>query len=399
MMFALPRYTSITSSAMGVVVGAGFLYWVADNFKVSSKTALYLCLFGGMFLLGVISMLYTNNYKEGSHKVFLKLPMLLVAFCIPLVREFSLKRVYTILFLFILLIFGNGLISMINYLANYHEINEMILQSKPVPILGKIYHIQYSVLCACSIFIGIHMYKNTAFETKALNVAILVFTIGNFIFLHVLSARTGLLAFYLTAFIISTYYIIKGRKKWALGAILAMLALPVVAYYTVGSFKNRVENTKSDLKIILDDANPNYHSNAQRMEALRASWTLLVKNPLGVGIGDVKHEMHHEYELRESRLEFKHEKKPHNQFLELALQSGLVTGVLLIILLAFPFLKFRKKLTYLFASFLMVYFISFNFESLLERQSGLYLFLLLFVLIERIQSHNTLQNNNKESLV
>lgn len=387
-MLALPKFTSITSSAMGVMVGSGVLFWVANSFKLSSKSAFYLCLFGGITILGIISLLYTNNYKEGSHKIFLKLPLLLIAFSIPLVKELSLKRVYILLSLFVFLIFGNGLVSIINYFANYTEINRLILQSKPVPILGKIYHIQYSVLSACSIFVGIYLYVNPVFKSKVFRFSILTFTLCNFIFLHIFSARTGLLAFYATAFTISTYYILKGRKKWAIFAIIGMLAVPVVSYFTFTSFKNRVENTKRDFEIIINDANPNYHSNAQRIEALRASWTLLLKNPLGVGIGDVKHEMHHEYKLRNSRLEFKHEKKPHNQFLELALQSGIVTGLLLLVLLLFPFLKFRKKLTYLFASFLMVYFISFNFESLLERQSGLYLFLLLFVLIERIQSNS-----------
>ena len=113
------------------------------------------CFLVYFYLLSVISYFYSENTGEAAAKLFLKLPLLLLPFSLPLVRILGQRRRLVLLIAFLIVVFLNALVSTIHYFIHFEELNELVLHAKPIPILGKIYHIQFSVFNAFSIFIGV----------------------------------------------------------------------------------------------------------------------------------------------------------------------------------------------------------------------------------------------------
>jgi O-antigen ligase len=88
------------------------------------------------------------------------------------------------------------------------------------------------------------------------------------------------------------------------------------------------------------------------------------------------------FEKKQSYLPVTDRIQPHNQFLELALQTGIITTLLFVILLIFMFMHFRRTANYSGLAVLTALAASMFFESYLERQSGVAVFVvsLFFVL-------------------
>ena len=117
----------------------------------------------------------------------------------------------------------------------------------------------------------------------------------------------------------------------------AMVFSLVAAYFFSTSFRNRIYDTKKDLMTYVDGTYPNHYSNTQRIMAFKTAWKVLGENKLkGVGIGDVHLEMLNQYEADKSPLLLETRKKPHNQFLEIGLQSGVISIILLGLIFLLP---------------------------------------------------------------
>jgi len=381
----LPWAKSLSSFGIGIAIGMGFVYAMVNLKELTKEDKRYIFLFFMMYGLGVMSYFYSENIDEAMAKLFLKLPLLLLPFSLPLVRKLGDKRRLFLLMTFLLVVFGNALVSTIHYFLNFEELNAMVLHAKPIPILGKIYHIQFSVFNALSIFVGIYLLDKLKKNKWKYLFAFLAG--ANFIMIHILAARTGIFSFYLTAGVLLLFYTIKNKSIKGFIALGIMVLSLVAAYFFSTSFRNRVYDTEKDLRTYMEGTYPNHYSNTQRIMAFKTALKVLEKNPFkGVGIGDVKDEMLVQYELDKSPLLIETRKKPHNQFLEIGLQSGIVSLVVLLLVFLFPFIKSRHILT---TAFLMLFFISMQFESLLERQASLYVFSLFYVILMPLGKRET----------
>ena len=109
------------------------------------------------------------------------------------------------------------------------------------------------------------------------------------VFLHILAARTGLFSFYIMLFAVALWLIIK-KMKWQYGIILlvSLIALPVVAYYVLPSFQNRVKYIRYDMGYFKEAHYLPGANDAVRVISMKAGWSLLKENPVkGVGFGDI----------------------------------------------------------------------------------------------------------------
>jgi O-antigen ligase len=373
----LPWAKSLSSFGIGIAVGIGFIYSMANLKELTKEDKGYVLIFGLLYLLGVISYFYSENTGEAAAKLFLKLPLLLLPFSLPLVRILGQRRRLVLLISFLSVVFLNAFFSTIHYFLHFEELNELVLHAKPIPILGKIYHIQFSVFNALSIFIGVYLY--TIFKGSKWKYLFLLLAGANFVMLHILAARTGIFSFYLTAGVLLLYFTIKHKSMKGFFVMGAMVLSLVAAYFFSTSFRNRIYDTKKDLMTYVEGTYPNHYSNTQRIMAFKTAWKVFGVNTLkGVGIGDVHIEMLKQYKADNSPLLLETRKKPHNQFLELGLQSGLLSILLLLLIFLLPL---RKNKHILLVAFLMLFFVSMQFESMLERQASLYVFALIYVVL------------------
>ncbi len=197
-----------------------------------------------------------------------------------------------------------------------------------------------------------------------------------FVMIVMLSSRTGFIAFSLVL-IMMLFQIAKQSKKVLMVASV-FTGIVVVAMALISM--NRINNSRfSEMLEIQSDYKTNqWGSSALRIEKWKNSLDCFLKFPLtGTGAGDYKKELVAVYEANGFQSGVENRFNSHNQFLQTACTLGF-GGILL--LLGLFILLFRQSWnTRNLPLFLltMVFFISMLTESLLERQFGIFLFIIL----------------------
>ncbi|TMM58951.1 O-antigen ligase family protein [Maribacter algarum] len=136
-----------------------------------------------------------------------------------------------------------------------------------------------------------------------------------------------------------------------------------------------------------------------RLMSWDAALYVASKNPfLGVGVGDTQKELNAVYESKGYTQPLKEELNAHNQFLQIALVCGVV-GVLIFIWLLWNLIR-KSRLSNtpnnrLFnLLFLIMITLSFLFESVLNRFSGISFFFFFYYLIITQEERKTMVNGN-----
>lgn len=289
-------------------------------------------------------------------------------------------------FVLILLVAAVNLISVIHYLQNREVIDQLLLQSKHIPVFGGMHHIYFGILNATLVLLKIAdlLHAETAVRTHAWikkieGWAIAIILMG----MHVLSSRTGLFSFYMVLVILLIYAAYMDKKKRKLVAWIAIPAilLPAISFVALPSFRNKIANTTEDLMATEKGGEEvNFKSVGMRMEAWKVSMGIIQTHPItGVGAGNVEQAMQKQYEESGSVLIPENRIGPHHQFLEFGIKHGvlgiLLLGVMFIYLWARGFRD--KNLAWLAVTTL--FFISFMLESMLERQHGIVIFSITYL--------------------
>lgn len=267
--------------------------------------------------------------------------------------------------------------SVLNYMAHFKFLNQMVLESKPLPLFSAVYHIEFSLILAVIILLQISFMR---LAKSGWERSIMIGTMAvNLISLHVLSARTGMLAFWAgVPFLMTTTDLpigLKGRNRWWL------IIIPMLLLFLVPSLRNRMINTIEDLTAVKENQNLGDKSFGRRWESWKISAEVIKKHPfMGVGFSGVEKAIHSEFEHKQTYLHPTDRIQPHNQFLQLAMQSGIITPLLL--LLSFFWIAHNnyRQGNYTGVAVLTALSISMIFESYLERQSGVAVFVIALFL-------------------
>ncbi|MBL7811191.1 MAG: O-antigen ligase family protein [Bacteroidetes bacterium] len=311
-----------------------------------------------------------GDEAEFQRKLLLKLPLLLFPW-LAAAQIWKGRHTLFCLLIICLPMAWIGGASVINYLWNYRFLNQMVLESKPLPIYSQVYHIEFSVmLAAASLFSLIYLTGHRRESHNWGYQLLLVATLSGILSLHILSTRTGLVLFWMGAAVAALSRVggIRHGWRWMLVAALSGVGLLM----TVPSTRNRIVNTWQDFQAVSSGGDLNQKSFGQRWEAWRASLYLLGKHPRGgVGMPRAESQVIQAHEWVGSKLDIFNRKQPHNQYLETAVQGGYPA---LILFLAFWVLLATYAIRHgnlpalaLGAGFAL----ALVFESLLERQSGI----------------------------
>lgn len=353
--------------------------WIGKT-KFSSSEKLLMAIFVAFYLSSSISVLYSSNQDEAIRKLVLKLPIL----CFPLLYT-TLKQIVKndlqyFNFTYQYALFVPAFVSVYNYFLNKTLFDQLILESKPLPIeFGYgIYHIQFSILLAASVLFGIYLHlKRKIYLQNKFNINLnIILTVCNLLFIHILSARTGLLSLYAGLAILA---LTEGRKlpaKVKLIGFSMMLILPICMYFLSTSLQNRIKNSYKDIQVVWAGTDANDYSFALRVNAWKNATDIIQKHPInGVGIGDAEKELYENFAFTNSKISPQNRKNPHFQFLETAVQSGLISAILfLLIPLVLVLGKFNSPLA---AALAILFLLASCFESILERQVSVIAFTVL----------------------
>ncbi len=264
------------------------------------------------------------------------------------------------------------LASMLNYALHADFYNQMVLESKPIPVYSIIYHIEFSVyqsIVALSLLHLILGQKQKPMDGMLFGLLLSCFIIL-FIALHILSARTGILMFWSGAVgLLGIRFQLSTVRKWK---VILAIGIAFLATLVIPTLRNRIVNTTNDLTAVLKGGDLNHQSFGQRWEAWNAAIRAANSKPwLGYGMDKVHEAMTVSYQSGQSHLDQLNRINPHNQFLEVAVQSGYTAVFLLLVaLIGIVVFSLKKLATKHMVFIVFALAIAMCFESLLERQAG-----------------------------
>jgi len=334
-----------------------------------------------LFAWYCIGFLYTSDVHDFLKDINLKLPYLILPLAFV---SGSFKKGNSLLFILTFLNFCTfvaGTLSFINYLLHRGVYDQLIFEAKPIPIITGINHIYYSVILAFSVISGllIALDKKLPNLWRMIN---LVLSASGLIFLHTISARTGLLGFYVSAFILLVWRAFSsGKFRLTFIAIILFIGAGIASLKYIEVLNNRLQKTIEDINVYREGGNINHYSLSMRLEYWDKTYKVFKKSPvIGVGNADVDEESAIIYDEENSSLLPINRKNAHNQFLQLLAGTGLIGFALFLTILFFAFRNSYNKKDGIGFSFLIIVLIAFFFESLLERQVGISFFTFFLLL-------------------
>jgi O-antigen ligase len=284
-----------------VIVMIASLFISRAALSVSSVAIIVFCLFNlkekilkqlliatGLTILPVVvSGLWSDNKGEWWRAVEVKIPLITVALGIAS-TTISLK-VWRIVVLILLAFVTLGTLwSTYQLVANYNSVLANYLKAKVIPTPLDDDHIRFSWLVVLACLLSIKSLADT--RSKSIRAVIIITVSWLVIYLHILAAKTGLICLYLSAFVLIVNFIV-ARKKWIVGgaALTTIIALPIVAVFTIPTLRNRVQYVVYDFNNYSKGNFIPGLSDGARVLSLKAGWFITRHHPLvGVGFGDMK---------------------------------------------------------------------------------------------------------------
>ena len=327
------------------------------------------------FLWIIVSVLWSGGqYAAWFSDVQSKLTILGAAVIFSLLPDFSNRDILRLHQIFSGAVFIGLLLVLCVYIPGYEDITLRIGRGRPIPT--PIDHVRFSLMVsyACLSFAVFFIEGKRAGLGPKEKGFMLAGSILFFAFCHLLAVRTGLMLLYLGLFGLIVFYIFK-RKKFLLGTLILVLLgiIPVIAYYTVESFRNKVYYTKYDIEQMLSNDGKN-KSDGDRVRSIQEGISVWKKHPLlGTGAGEYKSEMtayHFEHAPGTKNL------LPHNQYVRAGMAYGWIGLILL--LSGFGIILARRESWFNFLLLLicLLLFISLLVESNLDRYYALAFFML-----------------------
>lgn len=342
-------------------------------------------LFSLLLLMQVVSGIWTREMRADvwMNEVVIKLPLFVAMYAWAALGPFSVRQVRIVLGILLLSTCLVGTGTLMEYVFNAEEMNHRVEISKEIEVWLGCNHIYFSVVMAFSILGGMWslMQRDPLVHRheRWLLVAVLVLC---FVEMHVMTTRTGLVGLYICVFVLGWFQLIQRRRYLvAVGLAIGLASLPVMGYYGIASFHNRIDNTVMDVSEYFAGKDPNYLSIGSRVESWKTAYHLWQKHPLlGVGMADLLPDMTDQYVEDGTKLCPENFLQPHNQFLQMAAGCGVVGLLLLLLAWVYPLLARGWPKNLIFWAFWLNYSLAMMGESMMERQVGVSFLVVGFML-------------------
>ncbi len=337
---------------------------------------------GLLFLLPLISGVYSSDIKDWMAVCQLKLPLVLLplAACAwPAIAGKYLKGVQAF---FVIALFVACCWSINQYLANASEIADGYLRAKVIPVLMGNSHVWFSYMVVTGVLFLIATWPKIKWQ-QGLHVAgIAFFTI----FLHLLAAKTGLLFLYGSLLLLGIRWLFTQRKKWvAVTAIILLITLPFIAIRVFPTFKNRVQYIVYDFTNVAHGKFETGSNDGNRVVSLMAGWDIVKENPvLGIGYGDVKPAVEKWYKTNRPQTPPEEFTPPSNNWLLMWCGVGIAAFAVLALVFFHFFKSNPNKSDWTWYMLCAMAFLSTLYENPFESQYGVYAFLVPFLVWRKL---------------
>lgn len=349
-----------------------------SNFKWFMQKP-HLVLLTGYFLIFGVSFFWSSNTNYFSERMQIMLPFLILPFSFFSMHRWQIKWYDALTIIFITLNFAGILWSSSEYFLHQENYDNAYHFSKLIPTPFKNDHIRFSLSVVMSIcFCAEFFIRNTK---PFLRIFLLFLILIDILYLHILAAKTGVIAFYLVAIIAIIQVIFSTKfRKLGIASLFLLIILPFVMYAILPSFKNKIGYIKYSIFRMQNNEKETNISDEGRIISYQYALQIIKENPLiGVGLGDVFDEMKKKYDS-----DFQNKDVvvllPHNQFLMAGVAIG-IFGILYLLIIQISIYKLVRKNDFLYLSFCIIMLFAMMIEPLYETQYGTCLFLFFLLLL------------------
>lgn len=271
----------IITVALGACLHPGFRRHGRSLFRMPMVIA-----FAALFLIPLISGLWSSDLAEWWQRCQVKLPLLVLPLAIPAWASLGERQRLWMEWIFVGVMAAGSAWSCWHYVQDMPAIHQGYLRAKLIRTPFEDDHIRFSWAVVIAILL---LYRSITREIKPENGIRLALVIFFVIYLHILSAKTGLLALYLAALIVFLFRLAQARSKiWLLGLLLLMAVIPFIAYKTLPTFRNRLQYVLYDYGLYSSGNFVQGQPDGARVLALKAGKAIVLQHPVaGLGFGDV----------------------------------------------------------------------------------------------------------------
>ncbi len=330
------------------------------NYFKLNTVLLLLILF---YLWHIIGYFYSINKGVALFDFEVKLSILI--FPLLFMNKYSILNLKKLSKIYVIISIIYGITILCNSLISFYMSGQILYYSDFSIFLHPSYYTMYLDL---SIIFSIGLIINNKNIKKRIFYFIsLIILITNIYFAD---SKSGYIATIIVLAYILLYFGLKKNKIITISFFLLFLALSFLVVKNNYRFQSLLNNIYNYNNILKNPENKN-SSTSMRILAWNASYQIIKENTIiGVGSGDIKTELNKKYKELKYNYLIKYNLNSHNQFLETWLGQGIIGFVLLLLVFIIPFIDAIKRKNILLQSFLLLIFINFLFESMLDTQAG-----------------------------
>ena len=365
--FLLPLHPRLTT-LVGIFLGInGLLSGTWFQHRKNFLNPIFL-LFVSFYILHLIGMVHTEYVMQGWQELETKLSLLffpLLFFSFPIKNRVQLDRLFEVFI-------GGCLIASLycfvlgayDYYLNVNSFYKCFCYTHLGKQLGGFHPTYFGMYISFALFLLQYFFvKNNKTYTLFQKVGYAFLSIWFLVFVMLLASR---IAAYATSFILVIGFLgfMFHKKDYIKGISVAMLAVLLLGFM-IKEFP--CISKRANREIIISGQKD---KNA-RIILWTAALAIVKKYPyIGVGTGDAQEKLKEEFEKVNYVKGIKRNHDAHNQYIHSTVSVGILGGVLVIAMLAIPFLLAFQKQEYLYMILLTLFAICFLTESILEVQRG-----------------------------
>ena len=342
----------------------GYQPWRPFKNWLSLSVLLFYALYG-------VSVLFSDNTSGALKALEYKLSFLMVTY-----TYFSNPLFFRVNKAFLLKSFSLGVI-VILFILDIHAFSIYLqLDRWPVYIeYTTALHPTYLGLCAFFLVVlCMKKLKDYSFKIHKKSVAIAIIAVMMIVHILIVQSRSTLLCLAF-AFLVYVYHFFFQQRKVLYVLVAASLGLIVffAKDYLLGGRLNEAVDTALESKVNSDESGTNFRLSIIKSypEILDDIWLT------GVGKGDAQAHLNAFYHEKGWLVAEKSSYNAHNQFVQVLIEFGVIGLLLFCIIFFLPYFLYHG---FYFKIMLMGFTISMLFESLLERQAGIFLFIFIYCL-------------------
>ncbi|NCU02497.1 MAG: hypothetical protein GXC73_00795 [Chitinophagaceae bacterium] len=329
-----------------------------------------------LFILPFLSGLWSSDKAAWLELVWDQLPLLLLPLAMAVQKGFQRRHFVYISLLWIALLLAGSLWSAGYYLANKESYLQLYRLSKVIPTPAANDHIRFSMAIVIGLLLWLKLEEWKSFSSETIKWLCRMAAVWLVFYLHLLGAKTGLMGLYLVVLPLFIWQLYQTEKKQlAVAAIAAAVCLPVIAFYSIPTFRIRLQYVLFEKQNWQLPEFAGNFSDVNRLASIKSGWYVFSNNWLtGVGYGDIKEKTAEWYNAHAPQIAPSQQFLPLNQWMLSGSGAGIIAMLLFTVVICLPFFSRhwqQNKQALAFVAFMNLVFL---YESGINDQFGVFLY-------------------------